>query len=411
MESITKRKHSKAYSLANLNYLYNQKKLWLNPSYQRESVWALSQKQLLMDSLLNDIDIPKLYFREVNNDYDFEVVDGQQRLRTIFEFFQDQFKLSIDSDKIDNEEVASKNFSNLSVDLQMKLRDSQVDVVELVNYSDDDIEEMFLRLQNGTPLNAAEKRRAISGNMRKIVEKLSRHKVFTLCAFSGNRYAYEDAVAKIMHEIMSPVMTDIKHSSIKKTYETNKNIDEGSNYFKSTNSSLNFLYNSLKGRNPGLKKFSIITLGHLVSEMLDTYDLTSHSKEFADCYIDFELRRRKNEEVLESKQDSRLAAYTDAARADSIQDLQYRHDLLLEEFVRTIPTLKLKDSNRSFTDEQRRAIYWKDNGTCQICKKKCKETEFHADHIKPHSKGNPTSIANGQVLCPICNLKKGNREY
>jgi hypothetical protein len=37
------------------------------------------------------------------------------------------------------------------------------DVVELRDYLDDDIEEILLRLQHGTPLNAAEKRRAIAG--------------------------------------------------------------------------------------------------------------------------------------------------------------------------------------------------------------------------------------------------------
>jgi 5-methylcytosine-specific restriction endonuclease McrA len=111
----------------------------------------------------------------------------------------------------------------------------------------------------------------------------------------------------------------------------------------------------------------------------------------------------------EENQDSRLAAYTDAARADSIQDLQYRHEELLNEFISHMPDLKLKDKTRNFTEEQRRAIFWKQKGTCQICGRVCRENEFHADHVLPWSKGNPTSLENGQVLCTECNLKKGNR--
>jgi 5-methylcytosine-specific restriction endonuclease McrA len=385
-----------------------QKKVWLNPEYQREAVWTLSQKQLLIDSIFLGIDIPKLYFREIDKEgYEYEVVDGQQRLRAISEFHQDQYKTAYTSDPIEGEEVAGLLFSKLPTTPQMAFNNYAVDVTVLVNYSDDDIEEMFLRLQNGTPLNAAEKRRAIKGNMRNVIEELSKHKIFSLCSFSSKRYAYEDAAAKILHEIISPVMTDIKPISIARTYEINKEITNNDVNVKLVKKSLNFIYKSLKDKSPKFKKYAILTLTHLVSEMLETYDLSSYSKEFADCYIDFELRRKQNEELSEEKQDSRLAAYTDAARADSVQDLQYRHDFLLEEIIKCIPTLKLKDPSRDFTEEQRMAIYWKNKGICQVCGKECKDTEFHADHILPWSKGNPTSISNGQVLCAQCNFKKG----
>ena len=99
---VKKAKHSDPYLLGNLNFLHEQGKLWLNPTYQREAVWTLSQKQLLIDSLLVEIDVPKLYFREIDKDtYEFEVVDGQQRLRTIFEFFNNEFKMPKDADDVD----------------------------------------------------------------------------------------------------------------------------------------------------------------------------------------------------------------------------------------------------------------------------------------------------------------------
>ena len=34
------------------------------------------------------------------------------------------------------------------------------------------------------------------------------------------------------------------------------------------------------------------------------------------------------------------------------------------------------------------------------------DTDFHADHIEPHSKGGETRLSNGQVLCESCNKKK-----
>lgn len=55
---MKKDKNSKSFVISNLSFLNSQKKLLLNPSYQRSPVWALSQKQLLIDSILRDIDIP-----------------------------------------------------------------------------------------------------------------------------------------------------------------------------------------------------------------------------------------------------------------------------------------------------------------------------------------------------------------
>ena len=70
------------------------------PQYQRGSVWTRKQKQLLMDSILRGMDIPKLYLRAIGEDgnrgYTLEVVDGQQRLRAIWEFFDGEYPLSKD---------------------------------------------------------------------------------------------------------------------------------------------------------------------------------------------------------------------------------------------------------------------------------------------------------------------------
>src|SRR3546814_14453558 len=55
----------------------------LTPDYQRPPAWSRKQKQLLMDTILRNYDIPKFYWRKVNraDGVQYEVVDGQQRLR------------------------------------------------------------------------------------------------------------------------------------------------------------------------------------------------------------------------------------------------------------------------------------------------------------------------------------------
>ena len=58
-----------------------------HPQYQRAAVWKLTKKQKLIDSILRGYDIPKIYLRKSPDDaYEHEIVDGQQRLRAIWEF-------------------------------------------------------------------------------------------------------------------------------------------------------------------------------------------------------------------------------------------------------------------------------------------------------------------------------------
>lgn len=70
----------------------------------------------------------------------------------------------------------------------------------------------------------------------------------------------------------------------------------------------------------------------------------------------------------------------------------------------------MKDEQREFNEKQRITIYRKDNGKCQNpdCNLNVPYDQFHADHVVPHSRGGPTIVSNGQVLCARCNEKKQN---
>ena len=83
-----------------------------NPDYQRPAVWSQAQKQLLMDTILRGYDIPKFYWRKVSSSPDnYEVVDGQQRVRAIWEFVEGKYRLSKTTDKIGDYDVAGLLYS------------------------------------------------------------------------------------------------------------------------------------------------------------------------------------------------------------------------------------------------------------------------------------------------------------
>ncbi|UCI29431.1 DUF262 domain-containing protein [Mesorhizobium sp. B4-1-4] len=65
----------------------------LRPEYQRRSRWTTKQKSLLIESFLLNVPVPPIFLFE--GDYArYEVMDGQQRLLTVREFFSNQFRLS-----------------------------------------------------------------------------------------------------------------------------------------------------------------------------------------------------------------------------------------------------------------------------------------------------------------------------
>jgi superfamily II DNA or RNA helicase len=65
-------------------------------------------------------------------------------------------------------------------------------------------------------------------------------------------------------------------------------------------------------------------------------------------------------------------------------------------------------SRRRFNAAERAALYLAADGHCARCGAPL-QASWHADHVEAWSRGGPTDIVNGQALCPLCNLEKGNK--
>ena len=152
-------------------------KINTNLDYQKPSVWTKALKQMLIDSILRDFDIPKIYLHKTSDDT-FDVIDGQQRIRTIWSFYDDEFALPKDAEPVNGIVVANKKYSELHMDIATIIDSYNLDFVILDNEDEDEIREMFLCLQNGTSLKAQEKRNAMPGQMRDFIKKVSEHEFF-----------------------------------------------------------------------------------------------------------------------------------------------------------------------------------------------------------------------------------------
>ncbi len=148
--------------------------LILSPAFQRRSVWPAGAKSYLMDTIVRGLPIPIIFLREQKTDLDSlepkrEVVDGQQRIRTLLSFIQptliknfDPAKDSFTIKKTHNKDLADQPFKDLPPQVRQTILDYQFSVHILPSSIDDrEVLQIFARMNStGLKLNPQELRNA-----------------------------------------------------------------------------------------------------------------------------------------------------------------------------------------------------------------------------------------------------------
>lgn len=391
-----------------------QKRIDTNPDFQRPPVWSRSQKQLLIDTILRGYDIPKLYWRKTGSGPDrYDVVDGQQRLRAIFEYQSGGFALPKDNDPIDDEKVAKKKYADLPDDLRLRFDTYSLDVIVLTDTDEDEVREMFLRLQNGTTLKAQEKRNAMPGQMRAFVKDLAKHSFFASCGFSNSRFTFDLVAAQMTLLELNEGPCNVKNANLTTMYDEHVDWDATAATAKKTRRVLDYLAKTFTEKTPELERYSVVSLYSLVSHCLEKYVMQGRHDALREWFLAFESERAQQEGLPEDERDPELLSYKERTShsTDSEDSLEWRLEFLLRKFFEAVPDISLKDDQRLFSREQRLAIFRRDGGVCHIKRKcrgvKCGWDAWEADHIVAWSKGGRTTVENGQVACLPCNSSKG----
>ncbi|MEU1463762.1 DUF262 domain-containing protein [Streptomyces sp. NPDC005727] len=187
--------------------LYNRiarGELDLQPDYQRGEVWDTVRRQRLVDTILRNWYVPAIHVvRDATGSE--SVLDGQQRLRTIQAFMDNEFKLSGRIDPLSPDLAAYDGcfFRDLPDSWKKRFQRFEISVVTLTEYQPAEPSELFFRLNQQYALTPPEKRNALFGKARdqvkELVSALTQEGLLRrdVIGFSNGRLAYDDIIARL----------------------------------------------------------------------------------------------------------------------------------------------------------------------------------------------------------------------
>ena len=150
--------------------------LKINPDYQRyDGIWSTKNRSLFIESIILNIPIPSIYLSE-DSKGTLIVIDGRQRLSTLFDFMEDRFKLT---GLTILSHLNGKKYSKLNGEFskyKTKIEDRSLHIAKLrYGTSDTFVIETFERVNTkGAKLNAQEIRNAINqGKSTQLLNQLS----------------------------------------------------------------------------------------------------------------------------------------------------------------------------------------------------------------------------------------------
>lgn len=171
--------------------LVDKNELILQPNYQRKFIWDNEKKVNIIDSIQKNWVLPPVICIKRQGQKSLEVLDGQQRLTSIYDFLRNNYM-----------DKTSVFYNDLSIE-----KKALVDKYELVFFIIEDIQpdaigEYFYRLNDQIALTASEKRNALEGDFNTIVKGLVHE--FELGGFndlnltiSNQRFEYEEIISKL----------------------------------------------------------------------------------------------------------------------------------------------------------------------------------------------------------------------
>jgi len=279
----------------------------LRPKYQRNYVWKKDFKDKLIYSIIKSYPIGNIIVRQLKTPNEkgamSEIVDGQQRLTTIYEFIEGRYEIHSEfsrkiieeiqefygertdiefeklKKKLNNKGNIKLKYSDLPAVIKGKFEGFNISVTKILEASDTDITEYFRFLQNQERLRAGEILNSLSDSkLDKYLLQIEDLKSFcNIIGFDNIRKEFDKLFYNMIGVLDNKVSLGAPDITIKKYVTTTEQIVEGEKEVENLILQINKITNKYKGKEilNGIKKryvkFLMLLMGFgLVDFTVDT---------------------------------------------------------------------------------------------------------------------------------------------
>jgi len=387
------------------DFINKKNKFRVDYTYQRPNkVWSTQDNQCLIDTILRKEPLPIFFLNKVIEDGKeyFYIVDGQQRLHCIREFYDNKIKLNA---KFSGEAYDGKTFNgenSISEEDQNDFLDYDLNFYIMEDYDDERVRLIFSRLQRGKPLNLGERLNAYPGEIVRTMRKLAENSFIKYSLdIKDDRYEkYPDVARMMFYEVYGA--KDSAPDAIYKFFDDYKHVNENHKIYKAVQENLNYLYRCFgkEQKYYVLKKHAwIVAIYAMISDLRKLYAMTNHEEHVRDFIVQF-ANNVYNEDMRRSN--AMYNRFYDNVRGGwSERNQLLRKNYLMNQFLKRYNIEEL-DSRRQISEEEK-MIAFEQHPYCERCKKEFTnyhEPEYH--HVIRHADGGRSELDNIEVYCQEC---------
>jgi Protein of unknown function DUF262/HNH endonuclease len=423
----------KKYKIGELVSAWKDSSLKINEEYQRGASWSTAQMQGLVDSVFRKYPIPPIFLHEIKSQglggketIRYEIVDGQQRIRALAEYFSDKFSLLEASDKrlkLPNSlrklpaTWGKRRFPELDGGMRTYLENTELDVFLITSVANpDEVRDLFIRLQSGTALSRQQIRDAWPGTVGPFIERLAgkMKKAPAVSLFkqvdrrgsrgederdpyeSDRQFCAQLFCLFLARESDYRSQQSIGANELDKVYHENTTFDangEAAKRFQETlvRASGVFLAATTKTfigkdrKRIKFRKLDVIAAVLLIQD-LSRGEFFKFDKKFDQQLAAHVLADKDIAVAGRVTSGPTIARYYEGWRVQIINDIGIH-----------------LDPKRLFDDAEKELIYKRDGGCCGICNEHVEPDEAEYDHYPiPHTLGGKTQIDNGRLVHATC---------
>ena len=175
---------------------------------QRGFEWDRKRSSLFISSLISNFVIPEVIANKNTETGVYDILDGKQRLMSIFNFVEGKYALTdvppvVEEDDNGNQfelDINGSYFENLSPEIQNEINYSIIKMVYGEDMEEDQIAETFFRLNAGKPISSVTHMRVRAMSKEKIKE-IGQHEIFQMALTKKalESFTNEDIVIKSLY--------------------------------------------------------------------------------------------------------------------------------------------------------------------------------------------------------------------